>query len=1714
MADSDACQALSDKHPLPIVSTPIISIRNNKPKRAVIYQRFMTDLVSPTEPVRTPQASPPKHPRPPRRRSKLWWAFVCACIVLVAVCVLVYALLASSAGTRFVLDRIAGETGVRFTYDHGTLKDGVHIKDVVIANDPKLDITVDKAFVQIGWRALFARQVHLSAIDIGTLRITNHTAPSDEPFGYEAYRAPVNLWIQNASVQRIVYAQLTREPVNIEGVNLKALHWQDHELTVTDGNLKVTDIVTLKHIHGDITLNHLYPLKARATVVVDSLADIHVDPLDVQATGTLKRTVGTVISRYNKHKVTGDFVVQGMDKGTPFWARLAADEIVLPYASEQHITLSDATVIASGVASGDTDIDLRIHSHVDGRDIPQGLYHGRASVTVDGMDIHHLSAHTEGGLLTVDGKMDWHQDFVMSANIYGDGVLIAPLVPSKYADYAVYAPKHLTGALKFGMGLKDDADHAWYDFDLHQKDGERVHARLTQANYHANAPWLIAADWSRLVRAELPNIGRLDSPHGKAQLSIHKDGMVKIKADANISELLGAPQGDYHVDAVIEDRSIALHDTRYKGELGALDVKGVIELAHGNKPLTWQLEARTPGLLPKKYFKDAPFDRLVGDVTARGTMRTTTKGQVHDISFGHLDVTASMDEQSVALRGQGKLGASLAGGTLTALSANFDGKLVTHGINEALVDNTVSLVAQGTPNKFDISKLTLAGSAGNVSAAGQLSFAHGIRWDVAGRVDRLDVGQLHPKSPMLLTGDIVTKGSYINGKLTGVYADYVGRIDRKSGVNADLPSGNLVLNANMNGDALIIDKLDFAGQAGKLQATGELNIGRGWVGWLDASMQALDIGHFVKDYKSHLTGKLSARIDWQKDNQSIGIDDMDITGTVNEDAFMAKGRLAMVLDLPDNLSAYLTELRRGTARRFDERRIATTDLSDSLNNLSEAIGEQARINKRLIKSVHADDMVVILGDNRLGLDGDGKELVLDINAQTLSQIVPTLRGAISGGLIIVQDGHPLPTFYSDLKVSGIGYGNFAIREGAMIGKFVNLGNEDSQLLLTGERVLVAGRSFNRLHFDFNGTQAKHLASVLLSSDEMQIQAKLDGSLSDQGYHGVVSEGRLQTAAGVLNQRQPTEINYHFADQHLQVAAHCWQTLTNKDAHTGAVCLPQRLSIKTEKDREAGDVNVVLQNLDTSVFSPILPSDLSWHARLHGKVEARWGRGVTPVVNAVLYSDNGTIGLRAKDTPDVLLPYQRVSLIAQTVPTGLKLRTDINAGRGGQGYADIIINPYQQNKPIAGALVLNELKLDVLRPFFPAIQTMSGSVNVAGGLGGTLKKPLFYGNASLSEGRFALVDVPLVLEDIEIDGSIRGMTASVEGKFASGDGKGVLDAQVDWSDVLAAKVTFQAEELVISSPPLLSAKVSPHLQIVTRPTQKYVDIKGVVSVPTATIRPPEASSDVVSESPDVTVIDRRMTANVANLLAKVEPWSINADIGLDLGKDVKFQGFGAKLPLAGALHLTQSGQGRLNGRGVIQVSQRTKVDAIGQNLDLNYAQVRFNGDVRYPRLSIEAVREIESNIVGVRVTGMATDPMIKVFNDAGLSEQQAMNALVTGSISDSGGTQISEQGFRTQVTNNLAAAGLSLGLRGTRGITNQLGRALGLESLVVDASGGGGDTNVNVTGYISPDLYIRYGVGVFNAESTLSMRYQLTKRIYVEATSATENFVDMVYRWRF
>lgn len=1643
----------------------------------------------------TPQTAPSKSPI----RRGVFWLFM-LCVVLVAiVAVATGYVLTTTKGTKWVLNTLAVRTGASLNYDGGTLYRGINASDVSVKVG-EMTIKADKAHLKLGWRAVLLKQVHLVDARIGELVITNPNPPTGTPFDYPTLATPVAIYAQNVSADTVRYEQATKDSIHLYDIHVKGAYWSGTKVSVNGGRLDYDHMVKVSHVVGDITLENDYPVDAVAHVDIEPIKKVYFDTLYANVNGTLKRTYGTLTSRYNDHGIKGEFVAQGLSDDAPFYARLLFDKVVLPYADSQNITLTDGVITADGTTDN---IELRINSDMVGKDIPKGRYQGRGLVRVndDGMDIPYLKATTAQGVLTATGKMSWASDFEMQTVVSGNGINVRELLPLEYKEYGVYLPTTLTGDLGVDYYDLDNHKNTKWVFDLNQKDGEQIHATLTQPQHRPNLPWQIQAEWQNLIRHNVPDLDHIDSPHGTA--TIVAGDVIDIHAKGRIHALSVAPKGDYDITALFNGKTqhVNLPKLSYDGDIGQLSGKGQISLAQKGRPLSWQFDLSSPkdgrGLLPNAYLGDdkTPIKRLAGVISAKGVMTNTQNTTKHDITITDSDLTAKLTQGDVKVSGVGQGVLTMVGSDVKAFHANFKGD-IDQTIYTPLPKTAIDVDAHGDLSDILVKKLHVANPHMTANVAGKIGLAQGISWDLKADIDHLDTQKFVQNDTLIakIGGKLSTKGSYQDDKLQAVQAVFDGHLKHNS-----IATGQLSFDVLGKQNQFNINHFTHKGEAGELFTKGKVDIDK--LSWdLVANMTDFNAGVFVKGIQSTLTGGFATHGVWGSADKTVAVDGIDIKGKFNGQAMTATGSLFAKLRLPKDLGGYFDRLKQATQ---------IPKSPNDFFDLQAQIQANSRQTQHIFQKLTADNLTVSVGDNTAKMDGTEQKLTATVDIKELSQLWADAQGVIQGGLIIMNDKYALPTIYTDLTAQGVRTADIIVEKASILGKIENLAQSPSHIHLEVDNIIAFGRVVQQARLDFQGTQSNHRLSFGSKNSSLDVKASITGGFDGTRYQGVLSDGQMQTKFGEITQRQPTEFGYVLGNHRLQIAPHCWQTGGTKSDKVGSLCLQKTLTYSPN----GGDVDVVVQNLDTSVLSPALPSDMVWQSVLNGKVQANWQAGKVPFVNAVMYSDNGEIGVTQDDTGYVQMPYERVSLIAQTLPTGFKVRADV-ARSAGQGYADVLIDPYKANKPIKGALSLTDINLAVIRPFFPDIQTLTGTVNVAGGLSGVLTKPLFYGSAELTDGRVAVFGVPLSLTDINADVTINGTQAELNGRFVAGEGKGVLDGQIDWQNALQAKIGITGENLTISSPPLLTASVNPELEIVVRPLQKYVDIKGIVIVPSATIRPPEASADIVVQSADVSVIDRRLTGNVSQILASVKPWSINADIGLDLGRDVSFRGFGARLPLAGTLHLTQSGQGSMKARGVVQVSERTKIDGIGQNLELNYAQIRFNGDMLNPRLSIEGEKEIEGQTVGVRVKGTASRPDITVFNDAGLTEQQAMNALITGRIYETSNTQTSEQAFRTQVTNSLAAAGLSLGLSGTRNITNQIGNALGLESLTVDASGNSSDTNINVTGYLSPNLYIRYGVGVFNAESELSMRYQLTRRVYIEATRAIESTVDVIYQWKF
>nr|WP_261868741.1 hypothetical protein [Psychrobacter sp. JCM 18901] len=483
------------------------------------------------------------------------------------------------------------------------------------------------------------------------------------------------------------------------------------------------------------------------------------------------------------------------------------------------------------------------------------------------------------------------------------------------------------------------------------------------------------------------------------------------------------------------------------------------------------------------------------------------------------------------------------------------------------------------------------------------------------------------------------------------------------------------------------------GAAGSIDASGTVDVRQG-VAWdINAVMDRFNIGYFLKDTPSLITGTIDTDGRWSDTQQIVNIKQVNLNGMLKGQQLSAKGSLSAKMRLPKDLASYFKQLQTQDAQ-----------------------AQYKQVNA-LIDSLNANNLVLRWGDNYVTANGNAKQLQTKINITSLDQLSSQLAGKVTGGATLSQpSGQALPTIYIDLVGERLALPGFILRQGRVRGKLVNLANSPSQLIVTAEGLDAAGQSFDSVKASFNGTEKSHVVDLNVANKQLDVGARLKGGFDRDrlSWSGVIGKGRIKSKYATLNQLQPAQLIVNLPynqggenrDLKVQLAAHCWQATDQ----TGKLCLREKLVASPDQ----GEVNLALQNLDTSLFSVFLPEDIDWNGKINGKAIVGWQRGRPPTINTTLYSDNGKIGLvQDGESTSMTLPYKRVSLIALSVPEGIKLRTDINTGRGARGYAEVIVDPYKDPKPISGALVLNELDLAIFKPFFPGMRVLRGNVTMAG-----------------------------------------------------------------------------------------------------------------------------------------------------------------------------------------------------------------------------------------------------------------------------------------------------------------------------------------------------------------------------------------------------------------
>jgi len=306
------------------------------------------------------------------------------------------------------------------------------------------------------------------------------------------------------------------------------------------------------------------------------------------------------------------------------------------------------------------------------------------------------------------------------------------------------------------------------------------------------------------------------------------------------------------------------------------------------------------------------------------------------------------------------------------------------------------------------------------------------------------------------------------------------------------------------------------------------------------------------------------------------------------------------------------------------------------------------------------------------------------------------------------------------------------------------------------------------------------------------------------------------------------------------------------------------------------------------------------------------------------------------------------------------------------------------------------------------------------------------------------------------------------------------------------VKIRGQEFLAADIPAANVLLTPDLTLTGDP--KGYLLRGEVTIPRAIINlqklPQDQSPNV---SPDVVVIRNGKEVSTA----KGSSLPLRAVITVNLGEKIEVTGYGLDATVSGSLTVREEPGVPTSGSGQLAIAGRYK--AYGQDLTIKDGRLLFAGTpLNNPRLAIVAMREIDADqSTGLRIAGSAQRPIVTVVSEPNVGEADALSYLVTGrSLSEVGSASGSSQDALASATQSLEGAGAGL-------VAQRIGKRLGLDEAGVEENEMIGGSALTIGEYLSPRLYLSYGVGLFEPGEVIALRYKLSSDVGVRVQRGTQ-----------
>lgn len=447
--------------------------------------------------------------------------------------------------------------------------------------------------------------------------------------------------------------------------------------------------------------------------------------------------------------------------------------------------------------------------------------------------------------------------------------------------------------------------------------------------------------------------------------------------------------------------------------------------------------------------------------------------------------------------------------------------------------------------------------------------------------------------------------------------------------------------------------------------------------------------------------------------------------------------------------------------------------------------------------------------------------------------------------------------------------------------------------------------------------------------------------------------------------------------------------------------------------------------------------------------------------------------------------------------------ELDIGGGAAGSVDGRLTLHRtaaawRDTPLEGSLNVHA-PLNEWAPLYTRrIDRVAGDASAKLALAGTLGTPLLNGTLSVQGGELDLYDYNLEMRAVAIGATLAGNGIDFEGAARIGAGAATARGHLEWrGGETFGRFTLGGSNLRVVDIPEAQIDASPDLLFALE--GRALKITGTVKVPSARIAP-AGLTNAVQVSPDQVIVGEESDGAGGRL-------QVSTQIGIELGDQVRVDTQGLKGRLTGRVLVTSGGESITRASGELRIADG-EYSAYGRQLDIDRGRLIYTASpLDNPGIDIRAVKRfhdpnVGATLAGINVRGTLRRQEITFFSEPPLAQQQIMSLVFAGGTLFGGPQLGASAASNTSRSENAQLIG-----QGAAVLGSQIGLPVGIEPTYNN------DTALMLGKYLSPRLYVSYGITLLQSLNIVKLRYTLGDHWALSTEFGQLGGADVVYTFQ-